>query len=687
MSDVLYHVRTVYETDTSKASLGMGTLKNEASKLGGVLSSLGGFARSVLTGAFVGGSIAAAVGLAALAHGVNTVNGEVDSLSVGIAGMVSAAGVEGTSGLTGWANSMSFAEGAMAQIRRDAAALPGEAGDFIEVFRAGLPGALETGMRAADVAQFTNRFAAVGIAFRVDSEQIGRDLNLMLGGRAGAHVMMWNRLKSTIGMSAEAFNALGASARRAKIDDALGRYAPMINAYSNTWEAISSTTTSYGENLLRLSTNPFFNVAKKELRSINDWWGAHEEAVNEVANGVGIGLVNAYKRARGAAAGLFDRMDAFVRSGTADRIYDLGSSVVSGVSGLASRAAGAIIDHPAAAAGAAGAAAGAAMGVPGMGLVFGALVQFATHTEEANAVLGSLSSMGTSTVSIFTGLWDTLLGVDAFLGNVLAATLPGVAAGVDGVIGGLDQFLKGISPALGELLVAITPLFELLGGVIGEVARQLGVDLFNSLRTLGSATGQVISAFAGLVRWVNAKTDTGGQAVDMLRTADAYGTAALNTAYTSVVQGLEQLAPSARSLGDTSAPERAAPVAFTDLWRGALNRQLADRNLLPAEATLRAPGAPTAPTEQPANRGILDRIHETLERIRTPLLAQQQANLGAARGLTRAPAHPGHPVVNVHIHQTINTNDDPDRVLLLTRRAVMLGVSAPLQSPGVRVTH
>jgi hypothetical protein len=80
-------------------------------------------------------------------------------------------------------------------------------------------------------------------------------------------------------------------------------------------------------------------------------------------------------------------------------------------------------------------------------------------------------------------------------------------------------------------------------------------------------------------------------------------------------------------------------------------------------------------------------IHDGLERLRTPLLGAMQTNtLGAVTG-RRATAHPGNTHVTVHIHQTINTNDDPDRVLYLTRRGVHMGLYAPLESSSVRVTH
>jgi hypothetical protein len=324
----------------------MGAMAGAASRLSGVLDTLKGAARAALSYGMVAGTAAALAGIGLLAHGIANVNGELDSTAVGIAGMVSAAEVDGTDGAAGWASSMGFATSAMQQIREDAAALPGTADDFIEVFRAGLAPALESGLEAVDVAHFTNRFGAVGIALRVDAPQIGRDLNLMLSGRAGAHVMMWNRLKSTIGKTAAEFNAMSAAARRAAIDRAMDRYQPMIDAYANTWEAISSTTQSYGRDLLRLASNPAFEVVKKELRSINDWWHRNQTAINEVANGVGLRLVDAYKTAHGEAHRLFNVMDAWSAGPMGQRILGLGDSLRRGASSLAGRAGAYAGAHP-----------------------------------------------------------------------------------------------------------------------------------------------------------------------------------------------------------------------------------------------------------------------------------------------------------------------------------------------------
>lgn len=684
MSDVLYHVRTVYETDTKGAVGSMGALGAEAGRLSGVLGTLGGVARAALTAGFVVGGASALAGLAALAHGVNTLNGDVDSLSVGIAGMVAAADVSGTEGPAGWANAMGFAEQTMVQIRRDAAALPGEAEDFIEVFRAGLPGALESGMRAADVAQFTNRFAAVGIAFRVDAPQIGRDLNLMLQGRAGAHVNMWNRLKSVIGKTSEEFNHLSAAERRVTIDSALRRYQPMIDAYANTWEALTSTTISYGKDLLRLATSPFFNVAKKELRSVNDWWARNETRIDEMANGIGHRLVNAYKLASGEAHHLWDVMDRLSASPAVGRLLGFGRGVASGASSLAARALGAMQANPTATAVGAAGAAGMAAGLPGLGLVAGGLIHFAQNTEAVNSVMDSMAGIGGSLLGVLDPLFGLFTSLEQALGVLFVAALPGVFNGLEMMTQGMAEFIAMLAPQIGNLLDALGPVFQFFGGVLGDLAGFIGSTLLDTLRELGHELSGFLSGLAQITRYV--VQHMGGEqgfahnTGQGLRQFDSRLQAFGMTMWDQLsgrMTGLSHEERQARDRQNLYSARLAHGLDTEGNWDPSVSR------LTPTTPAGASP--PNTPTPLSA---AMHGLTTALERLREPLTHAQVGELGAARGLrNRTPAHPGHPVVNVHITQTINQNEDPERVLLLTRRGVMMGIYAPLQTPGMRVTH
>ena len=262
-----------YEVDVAFRGRDQGA-QAMADKLGvsltGLQGRLDGAAQAIERVGMAGLSLVGAgalLGVRALTHGVNELNARAESTTLVIAGMLQAnsAADSLTSGLTA-------SRDVLTQIRRDAAALPGEAQDFVNVFQLGLPAALQAGMRdARQVAAFTNQFGAIATAFQVDSQQAGRDLRFMLQGHAGAHVAMWNHLSSLIGKSSEEFNKLSAPQRLAALQRATAHYGDMVNAYGGTWEAATSTIRSAGSELLRVGTAPLFERAKARAGELADY--------------------------------------------------------------------------------------------------------------------------------------------------------------------------------------------------------------------------------------------------------------------------------------------------------------------------------------------------------------------------------------------------------------------------------
>lgn len=727
MSDVLYRVRTVYETDTSKGTAGVARMGSALGGLSTMLNAAKAGLGMLFTAATIGGAAALATGVAALTYGVVSLNGQVEATAVGIAGMVQAAQVTNESGgIASWGESMAFAEQAMQQIRTDAAALPGEADDFVEVFRAGIAPALDAGMRAADVAQFTNRFAAVGISFRVDAPQIGRDLNLMLQGRAGAHVNMWNRLKSTIGKTAAEFNAMSAAQRQALIDTALRRYQPMIDAYANTWEAISSTTISYGKDLLRIGTAPLFRLAKSELKSMNDWWGRNLTTVNEVANGIGVRLVASYRRAGVESRNLFRSMDDWSAGPTGQRLLGFADRLRAGASSLANRAATAVTDNPIGAASFAAGGIGLAAGLPGLGLLAGGLMNFATHTAAADTTMANLGNAGANLTTAFFGLQPIVQGVDGVLGSLLAGVLPGWSQGMSNLSASVADAVLKVGPSIFGMLMALAPVFEGFGTIIGTV----GMILNTALGEAFSTASTVVRSFADTMKNVTMglRTWLAQHGITVASTTHAVGEG-LRANYSFLTAPFRFLATAATNAGratgiitrgangtarhhdavseDFQDPRtgrwrsRQVSAAYDDpgfydnssLWdimtrgyRRTGGHALDRRNTILEPETPGNTPAPHVETLAERLAGIQRQFRDSMNGLRVPLeAAAAGGNLGQSAAGARAAAHPGRPVVNVHIHQTINTTDDPDRLLLLTRRAVTQGIFGQVESPSVRV--
>lgn len=297
MSGQTYSVEVVY---TGRDQGATATADSISNRLVGLQSRIDG-----VTGAFEGmvrtvgmlGVGAAMVGLRTILSGVSDLNAQAESTTLTIAGMLNANGVSPTI-----ADGMKSARDTLRQIRVDAAALPGEAAEFVTIFQLGLPAALQAGMRdPRAVAAFTNQFGAVGKSFGVDAPQIGRDLRLMLQGHAGGHVAMWNHIGPLIGKSAAQFNQMSAPARLAALQAVTARYGGMVQAYGGTWEAATSTIKSVGSELLRVGTAPLFEHAKTRVIQLSDYLTRHgpdlERKVGLWGERLAAGFDRAYARA------------------------------------------------------------------------------------------------------------------------------------------------------------------------------------------------------------------------------------------------------------------------------------------------------------------------------------------------------------------------------------------------------
>jgi hypothetical protein len=178
------------------------------------------------------------------------------------------------------------AERLLSLIRADAARLPGEAEEYIEVFRAGLPGVAQAVKGIQDVTnetitEFTNMFTAVGKSARIDAPQMGRDLALMLKvtGQAGAEnrsfstlLPVMQKVSGDFALNAEKFNKMSQQARFSLLNAAIHTNAmqDMVKAMGDSWDA---TWGAFKANLklwTRQSTQGLFEGLKKIVSTFND---------------------------------------------------------------------------------------------------------------------------------------------------------------------------------------------------------------------------------------------------------------------------------------------------------------------------------------------------------------------------------------------------------------------------------
>jgi hypothetical protein len=167
------------------------------------------------------------------------------------------------------------------QITNDAAKLPGEADEYIEVFKAGLPFVQKAmpGGSLADITKFTNQLTAIGKTFGLDAGLIAREFDHMLTpgrGTAGLRLPLFRQLlpfmqqvKGQAHITAESFNAMTAPKRLELLQSTFAQLQPMLDASATSFDAMYGAVVSMVKQVARLGSASLFGGMKKALDRIN----------------------------------------------------------------------------------------------------------------------------------------------------------------------------------------------------------------------------------------------------------------------------------------------------------------------------------------------------------------------------------------------------------------------------------
>lgn len=219
----------------------------------------------LLTGAFVG----------LAAKGIADIGSTFEQNRIQIAGFL------GGLGLTSDFNSgLTEADKTIQSIVKAAARLPGEAEDYIQVFKTALPfvQAAIPGGSIEQITDFTNQLTAVGKTFGIDAGTIAHEADALLGtqGRASIRfplfVQLQNFMRKLPGqaqLTAESFNQMSQPKRLQLMADAFKLLTPMLDAASTSFDAMWGAAVSAFKQITRLVTAPIFNMFKKSLDQLN----------------------------------------------------------------------------------------------------------------------------------------------------------------------------------------------------------------------------------------------------------------------------------------------------------------------------------------------------------------------------------------------------------------------------------
>lgn len=505
---VTRYVNAIYKAvdNSSKTLRGIGRAAGSASKASkGLIEQLGHVGHAMNTVRMVGGTA-----FTAIKHAVVDLNTKLESTTLAVAGTLKAYKLVDT-----FEDAEKAATQAFRQIRKDAAALPGEAEDYIKVFRTGLPMLIRSQLGGLkEMTNFTNKYTASMIANQVDAVQSGRDLTRMLAGRAGRLVKSWTVLKPFIKQTQKQFNSMTTPERAKVLQEAIQRYEPMLDKFSNTMDAQQGTITSFVKDFTMAATKPMFEKAKVSLGAINDFLGKNQKMIENILGNLGNELVRVLDTAGKAAMGLWvyfkkawGVMKQMANSPLVQAIKGGVSSIISSTSN--ERGGGAN------AAGVTGGVVASIMGIPGaaqIAVVISALLKFGEHTEAVNAVWSSLQEAGMHLVTMLRPLMLLFDSISTLLSEVFVVVLPPIAdvfnrvaetlSFVFGIFSAIIvDMVNTVGPTVVKIYEALAKLVKGVTDFLAPVIRFVAILLMGVWQILKVSIVPIFTTFYEAIAW------------------------------------------------------------------------------------------------------------------------------------------------------------------------------------------
>lgn len=463
-------VKTVFTAVAAPFTGPVSKIASVAQGAGGALSAMGSML-SPLTLAL------SAIGSAGIVSGITSLGSAFENANLQIGGMLTAIGRTGS-----MEQGLAASAQVMEQIRVSAAALPGEADDYITVFQAGLvsvDNAMQGTLRQSMA--FSNSLTAVGRMWGVDAHQIGSDMQRLLQagrGGAGMDVTMFTKMlpymrtvEQYANINTEAFNRMTAPERLAALQAGIAALNPMLAASGNTWDAVSGSFLSNLKEMGRLASAPIFEKMKEALNAVNallfDATGTMQPLARQavhIATVFGGWAIDGLGKALGYAQQLYGSIVAVGAAVVSSPGFTMLAQAFTNVQGLVGNIQTAVQ----------GVFAGAEGGMTG---VMGALM----------SAFGSLAGV-VLTASQFMSVVVSYLSVPfAMITDLVVGFLPAALEGVQTLFGGMASFGAALMAIYSVIWGAIRPAFQSVAGALGALFRVVGVIVGVTFRLLGAA--------------------------------------------------------------------------------------------------------------------------------------------------------------------------------------------------------
>lgn len=175
-------------------------------------------------------------------------------------------------GAVSYASAAHIGDTVFNQLKQDAITSVGTARDLFGIYQGIVGPIMQAGYGLETVRRLTNSTVAAASVLGVDFTQANRDVQMMARGAAGVDVKLFSMLRATgaIKEDAQAFNQLTQADRIAKIDAALGKFAPAAERYAKSWAGVTSTFVDVRNEMSRSAIQPVLDAAARGLGRLNE---------------------------------------------------------------------------------------------------------------------------------------------------------------------------------------------------------------------------------------------------------------------------------------------------------------------------------------------------------------------------------------------------------------------------------
>jgi hypothetical protein len=327
-NSTVYDIRLRYmlEDKASKGVVGLERNMKKTAKSAGFLAK--GFGR-------MAAAAGAAFGVRAAAKSLIGFNASMEQSKIQIQGMLTLGGKMDS------AMANTKATQLFKDLQKHAKASVGTTADMVAMTSMIARPVMAAGLGMKDLGNFTAQAVVASKAFGIQSDMAARDIESAMMGQLRSVDRFSRNLLEPLGYVGDEgrkmFNELGASARAAKLKEALASpaIAEMAKQQAASFDGVLSTFQDGLQMALGRVGKPLFAALTEEIKSWSAWMDKNKATLDKMGQSIGRGLVKGFKVVKGVLGFMVDHASTLLLVAKAWAAIKVGSMVSQGIGGVA----------------------------------------------------------------------------------------------------------------------------------------------------------------------------------------------------------------------------------------------------------------------------------------------------------------------------------------------------------------